>query len=614
MYLSFIGSDDVWLPDSVEKQLKRLESDPSLGLVYGLAQYITKDGSPSGGVLGRDFSGRGSQFDALVLHNTIPALTVMVTREALESVGLFDENLTYSDWELWIRILHNYKAGFIDEVLAKYRIHDTNTSIGIGLSPERLRQDLYDVLGSVRRRFGPSRSLDRGSLQRTKLSRMLIWINTFTTFTAVLHRGISIYSGRLGKIHRLPSVSRCGSLRLLRVFFNRAEEMTYSRPGPSHKIPSLDGLRAISIAMVVVSHIAVGVYHDYSQNFGRIAEALQLLFVVGHLGVTVFFVISGFLITTLLLRETNISLKNFYFRRTLRIFPPYYFYLLVILGLGFVGAAHTDWLNTTAAFTYTRNYFFHDQAPDAWYLGHTWSLAVEEQFYLIFPASLLLLGTRFRLVPILAALVCCPLLRLAYVLNDPTTSIEFSRFETVADSLAIGCLLAMLQRRLHQNERYLALIGSPAMWLMPVVAIGITWLGNFPHYYSIPAYALIAFTVQNCCLALIIDSCVTNSHTAAGRLLNWRPLVFVGLISYSIYLWQQPFLNPELQLPILIKVFLLVIAALFSYYIIEKPALRFRKFLENRKFAPQTLTSWPLRVLVSNGSFVRPHQTNTLLS
>lgn len=359
---------------------------------------------------------------------------------------------------------------------------------------------------------------------------------------------------------------------------NQNESPTFER-----NIPSLDGLRAISILLVVVSHVSINIFHDYSASFTRSLSIIQVLFLLGHLGVTVFFVISGFLITTLLLKEENISLRKFYFRRTLRIFPPYYFYLFVILILGLAGSITISWQNTIAAFTYTRNYIFNEAAPDAWFLAHTWSLCVEEQFYLIFPVTLALLGRRWGFSVVALVFFLCPVLRLAYVIADPSTPVEFGRFETVADALAIGCLLAYWRGWLHSRDMYKRLISSNLPLICPLIALSITWLGHFPKYYSKPLYVLVLLSIQVISIALFLDWAVTNPRRNVGKFLNYRPIAFIGLISYSIYLWQQPFLNPELSLPLIVKLLLVAVLSLFSFYAVERPALRLRKYLENRR-------------------------------
>src|ERR1700753_2781860 len=142
-------------------------------------------------------------------------------------------------------------------------------------------------------------------------------------------------------------------------------------------IPSLDGLRTISVVLVMLGHLygTRGYPQDaITRQAGRFA----------HFGVEVFFVISGLLITTLLLKEREqtgrIDLVNFYLRRTFRIFPAAFFYITVVAIV-----AHPGYLRY--AYTYTMCYA--SQARP-WLLGHLWSLSVEEQFYLLWPAALIL--------------------------------------------------------------------------------------------------------------------------------------------------------------------------------------------------------------------------------
>ena len=163
------------------------------------------------------------------------------------------------------------------------------------------------------------------------------------------------------------------------------------------RIRSLDGLRAVSIILVMISHL-IGV-----RGF-LVPEAAGRVFELGELGVRVFFVISGFLITSILLRElaehNSVDLVRFYFRRTLRIFPPYYLFVLVLAIVQAIGLITLNPGDLSHALSYSSNY--HPQR--SWFVGHTWSLAVEEQFYILWPAILLLLGKRKGLVLALAAL------------------------------------------------------------------------------------------------------------------------------------------------------------------------------------------------------------------
>lgn len=343
------------------------------------------------------------------------------------------------------------------------------------------------------------------------------------------------------------------------------------------RIPSLDGLRAISIVLVLFSHMAG------TRGF-PISAAAANPWALGSFGVTVFFVISGFLITGLLLEElrstSRIRLGRFYFRRTLRIFPPYFALLLALAAadaIGWIGLKPGDLLHSA---TYTSNY----HATRSWFVGHTWSLSVEEQFYLLWPAVLLLARTRRALLIAAATILVVPVIRVAeFELLGAAADVGY-RFETIADALAAGCVLACARPRLHQSALYMRALSSRAFAIVPIVAV----LANLTHDHPLVAMG-VALTVINVCLALCVDWCVTFADGRVGRVLNAAPLVFVGWISYSLYLWQQPFLNrgsSALVAQFPLNIALTVVAALASYYAVERPSLQLRKWIETRKRRP----------------------------
>ena len=168
------------------------------------------------------------------------------------------------------------------------------------------------------------------------------------------------------------------------------------------QIASLDGLRAISIGFVIFAHLSG------TQFFPSFVVARRSF---GNYGVRIFFVISGFLITTLLLQELassgRISLKRFYLRRVFRILPAKYFYILATLIATLIGWIHVSGNDFMHALTYTANYDF----DRSWYVTHLWSLAVEEQFYLIWPAVLALAGSRKGMLVAASMIAVSPLLR-----------------------------------------------------------------------------------------------------------------------------------------------------------------------------------------------------------
>jgi peptidoglycan/LPS O-acetylase OafA/YrhL len=342
-------------------------------------------------------------------------------------------------------------------------------------------------------------------------------------------------------------------------------------PRIAGRIPSLDGLRALSIGLVLLSHL-LGTAH-----FIEIPELYR--WQLGNLGVRVFFVISGFLITTLLLEEVDrtgtLSLVQFYIRRVFRIFPAFYVLCLTLAVLSVTGLVVLRPGDLLSAVTYTTNYH-HDRS---WYLGHLWSLAVEEQFYLLWPAILLFAGVRRGLVVAAAAVLLAPPLRLVLGFWPALRPGIGETFQTVADALATGCLLAGLRPRLWEWAPYRRFLESRWLWL---AAVGVAVAARNP---STKLDWLVGQTVMNVGIALIIDRVIRVPGDPFGRLLNSRPLVYVGTLSYSLYLWQQLFLHRRGSSVVHgfpLNLVLVFAAAVASYTLVEQPFLRLRARLARR--------------------------------
>jgi peptidoglycan/LPS O-acetylase OafA/YrhL len=335
------------------------------------------------------------------------------------------------------------------------------------------------------------------------------------------------------------------------------------------RIPSLDGLRAISIAAVLLGHLSG------TRGFPQILTTIirNPYVDIANLGVRVFFVISGFLITGLLIAEEkktgSVSLKQFYIRRTLRIFPAYFVFLGVMWVFdqsGVIAVAARDFVH---AVTYTMNY-----APDrGWYLGHLWSLAVEEQFYLLWPLTVVLVGLRGARRVGFSVIWLVPLIRITESVMWPSRrSMIGETFETTADALAIGCLLALSREALFARVWYRRAVESA--WVVPALLLAGLIIGT-----RFRPSILIAQTIINIAIALGIDGCVRFPGSSFGTVLNSRPLVFVGTLSYSLYLWQQPFLNRGSSATLAmfpINICAAATCALLSYYLVERPVLRLR--------------------------------------
>ena len=228
------------------------------------------------------------------------------------------------------------------------------------------------------------------------------------------------------------------------------------------RIAYLDGLRAYSIVLVLMGHAV----HLIPWMSSRLALPLTVLFTDSTLGVRVFFVLSGFLITALLLDEFEdthtISIKGFYERRIARIFPVFYAYILAIVALKLLDLAKVGWPAIVAAATYTWNYSILWGAPignSGYLLGHFWTLSLEEQFYLVWPALLFLVGPRRARQTALAAVLLLPVLRVASYFLLPSLRGQLGMmFHTGADQILWGALGAFAYRdgvlERVRNSRY----------------------------------------------------------------------------------------------------------------------------------------------------------------
>ncbi len=362
----------------------------------------------------------------------------------------------------------------------------------------------------------------------------------------------------------------------------------------SPRIGALDGLRALSIALVICAHVA------YMPNGPLPGEATRLFpgpHVLGAVGVDVFFAISGFLITTLLLRERSergsISLRGFYWRRAVRILPPLLAYLGVLAlldGAGLLAIVARDWL---AALTYTVNFIPGVTVP----LGHLWSLSVEEHFYFLWPLLLVLAGIERSGIVAIGCLLAQPALRwLLYRYGQGVVDIDYATF-TRLDTIACGCLLAILAHRSgslrHGASGGRRLLDRAAAALDRHAALGFG-VGATLLVLSIVVlshsgkYMIVARPFVDA-MAIGLVLWTTSRHPAllAARVLNWAPLAWIGRLSYSLYLWQQLFLDPThadrwvCQFPQ--NILLPLAAAALSHYAIERPCLRLRTLVGARR-------------------------------
>ena len=222
------------------------------------------------------------------------------------------------------------------------------------------------------------------------------------------------------------------------------------------------------------------------------------------------------------------------------------------------------------AVTYTMNYW----DARGWPLGHLWSLAVEEQFYLLWPLTLRSLSLPRCRRLLLVVLALGPLFRIA----TPYVGSAFN-FLVWSDALATGCLLAIMRDELGGIPGYSRLLVSRWFFLVPLAALAANYIPSTKVSW------LAGETVMNVAIAISVDWAMRNPGGRAGRCLNQPTTSFIGVLSYSLYLWQQLFLDrssDRLYCAFPVNIVLAFAMALLSYLLIEAPFLRLRMAIERR--------------------------------
>jgi peptidoglycan/LPS O-acetylase OafA/YrhL len=321
---------------------------------------------------------------------------------------------------------------------------------------------------------------------------------------------------------------------------------------PLTRIPTLDGWRAVAILLVIVSHFN-----------------LQGLASVGQFGVSIFFSISGYLITTLLLRECaangRISLSAFYSRRAWRLLPASWAYLGVLLVLGLAGP--TRWV--LGCFFFFSNYV--PQLDQSRAAGHFWSLSMEEQFYFLWPPILAAAGKK-RASAILWSAIAAVALWRPWAVTHPLQGLALShRIDLRLDAFAIPCLLAIYLDWPANRERFRGLV-PPSFGLLAGLLAGASVLSSSRSVIYFATAALLPLTVV---------SMVQSPHFPVSRILELPPVRWIGKISYSLYLWQQVFLL-NTNWPFCMKLIAIVAAGSASHYFIEQPIRKFGAKLSAR--------------------------------
>jgi peptidoglycan/LPS O-acetylase OafA/YrhL len=309
---------------------------------------------------------------------------------------------------------------------------------------------------------------------------------------------------------------------------NSPENHRTGHPREANRIDVLDGWRTFSVSLVIVSHVLI--WSSLSIGGYQSVEARQiftpLIEGLGYVGVEIFFVISGFVICRGLLRELEtfhrISLSAFYVRRSFRILPPLLLYVTVIFLLSKLHLIDSDARSIFEALTFTCNIPL--GSCGGWWGAHTWSLSVEEQFYLVIPLVISLLST-YRVVALTSILVLFAVLLLMLELLGQS---DIGHFVSNFLAIGVGVVCALHERRVRDFA------GSWPNWVFYGSLVGLIILARLHNtrYWTIATVALAPL------IAYLLFASMSNSSLAT-KVLNMGPVRAVGKASYGLYLWQQ---------------------------------------------------------------------------
>jgi len=336
------------------------------------------------------------------------------------------------------------------------------------------------------------------------------------------------------------------------------------KPGSASYIPTLDGWRAVAILLVLFEHGSFCTFRPVGWTS------------LGGHGVEIFFVISGYLITGKLLEDS--SLKKFYLRRVFRILPVLFTYVAIISLIGF-GLHRIPLVGSevAASLLFVRNYCNFpsmNQTGSGWFTGHLWSLSIEEQFYLLWPLVFLKVGKGTLRRQLLAAFLLfasgCGVL--AFVIVGRTLHLGGWHWlpNIKFGGLVLGCVLRIVFQDARSAERIAKIFRGRSL---VIVVLAFAYFGIF--------HSRVTIFDPIVCAAAVCATLIAPTATI-GRILEIAPLRWLGRLSYSLYIWQQLFTafgvvyRPFGPLSAFPANFVLMFAvACASYYLLEKPMMRF---------------------------------------
>lgn len=345
--------------------------------------------------------------------------------------------------------------------------------------------------------------------------------------------------------------------------------------------PSLDGWRAVAIILVVLGH------SKFTTSETSLYNQFVSTFIYAALGVKIFFVLSGFLITSLLIKEfiknKKVNFKFFFIKRTLRIFPVLYLYILTIFVLNNIYGLNLKSDYFLGPLLYINNFNIFEST---WLTGHTWSLAVEEQFYIIWPFVFYFMSLKAWLFCII--LLCAiPFLNVWWYYNPNYYQITLGPFLKEADAIFTGSLIAQLSFKGFFSKKQ-------KLWTnKAVVPLSILIILTIYYFMSrgMLGIVLLPFgsTMVNFLIGFLLLQSILNSHTVIYRLLNQNFMIKIGIISYSLYIWQQLFIIPSKIYPgfsnwsaFPLNILFAFLMAYISYHYYERYFLKMKnKFIIN---------------------------------
>jgi peptidoglycan/LPS O-acetylase OafA/YrhL len=337
------------------------------------------------------------------------------------------------------------------------------------------------------------------------------------------------------------------------------------------RLPSLDGMRAVAIGIVMLAH---AIYSEGAPGWLQaVSRALP-----GAVGVQIFFVISGFIITHLMLREHEklggIRLGMFWVRRAFRILPPIFVLLFTLQVLD-----HFGWLRVTGATQWASLLFYQNHVGGVWFNSHLWSVSVEEQFYLAWPLVTVWALSRGQAIWFVPLVVAAPVVRA--LIAAGWLPLPEGVLLAHLDGLMLGGWAAWhVAGKAPMPARWVAWLQRNWLWLCPLVAI-LCWAKRTRWY---AAGMVVEPLLVSAITAVLILQQTQKNATWLYALLNQPWLARLGTMSYSLYLWQQLFLSPAgfwLHSPGLLATFPFnigasLLAGWLSYRLVETPFARLR--------------------------------------